>query len=135
MSFITSLLQKKKKGSEPMNRARLEELAALTAAKNELKAKIDELKAKIDELKGSCLDEMLAEDTTSVKTLYGTFTVGQKKVYEMPQEFRDFEEEYKLEKKRVQEACKMQNRYGITPYLVFTPKETIETKSNQVTIH
>lgn len=107
----------------------LEEMAAR-------KAQINQLQAEYDELKDRALEGMLASDTTSVKTLYGTFTVGQRKAYEMPEWFRDSEQSFKLDKAKAQSWCKEKNRYSLTPYLIFTPvTETLKETSNQVRIH
>lgn len=81
----------------------------------EVKERIKELKAEEGHLNDLVLNTMLKDEVSTHKTSLFTVSVGYRKSYEMPQWFRDQEEELKLSKKKAQREAPVSK----SPFLSF----------------
>ena len=98
-----------------------------------VKGQLKKLKDEEKHLNELVLDTMLKDEASTYKTSHFTVSVGYRKSYEMPQWFRDQEEEFKISKKKAQSEAS----YSKTPYLSFLSRskvDSVEHKPGQLHI-
>lgn len=101
-----------------------------------IKKKIKDLQDQEAELTEECLEQLLADGVSKMKTSYGTISVAKRKAWEWPDNILQEEEEIKLRKKNMQRKGLVD--YSETPYLqVRTPKpiEPHITRNRKGRIH